>query len=465
MAAKVSAQRLEELAREAVLHPATALKTHQEQGGLIAQSADGVTLTDVHGKTYIDAMAGLWCVNVGYGRKELARAAAEQIEQLGYYHTFAGTSNPPQIELADRLLGLLRDRAGLEKPSKVFFGLSGSDANDTQIKLVRYYNNLLGRTEKKKIISRHSAYHGVSLASASLTGLPAFHAAFDLPMEGVLFASTPHHYRNAKPGESEEEFSDRLGGELEALIAREGADTIAAFIAEPLMGAGGVIPPPRGYFERIQPILAANDILLIADEVICGFGRLGSWFGSQHYGLKPDLISMAKGLTSGYVPLSAVVVSEEIWSVLEGGTDELGVFAHGYTYSGHPVSAAVALANLDILESEKLVENAARVGAHLQAGLRSALGEHPNVGEIRGEGMIMALEFVADRPSREPFDPALAMQKAVAAEAARLGLIVRPLPSAGAAVALSPPLCLSEADADRVTEILAEAVTTVMAAG
>ena len=465
MAKESPTQRLEQLARDAVLHPATALKTHQEQGGLIAQSADGVTLTDVHGKTYIDAMAGLWCVNVGYGRKELARAAAEQIEQLGYYHTFAGTSNPPQIELADRLLGLLRDRAGLEKPSKVFFGLSGSDANDTQIKLVRYYNNLLGRTEKKKIISRHSAYHGVSLASASLTGLPAFHAAFDLPMEGVLFASTPHHYRNAKPGESEEEFSDRLGGELEALIAREGADTIAAFIAEPLMGAGGVIPPPRGYFERIQPILAANDILLIADEVICGFGRLGSWFGSQHYGLEPDLISMAKGLTSGYVPLSAVVVSEEIWSVLEGGTDELGVFAHGYTYSGHPVSAAVALANLDILESEKLVENAARVGAHLQAGLRSALGEHPNVGEIRGEGMIMALEFVADRPSREPFDPALAMQKAVAAEAARLGLIVRPLPSAGAAVALSPPLCLSEADADRVTEILAEAVTTVMAAG
>jgi len=464
MATEASGQSLEKLARESVLHPATALRTYQEQGGLIAQRADGVTLTDVHGKTYIDAMAGLWCVNVGYGRRELARAASEQIERLGYYHTFAGTSNPPQIELADRLLGLLRSPGGLEKPSKVFFGLSGSDANDTQVKLVRYYNNLLGRPEKKKIISRHGAYHGVSLASASLTGLPAFHAAFDLPMEGVLFASTPHHYRNAKPGESEEEFSDRLGGELEALIAREGAETIAAFIAEPVMGAGGVMPPPRGYFERIQPILSANDILLIADEVICGFGRLGSWFGSQHYGLEPDLISMAKGLTSGYVPLSAVVVSEEIWSVLEGGTEELGVFAHGYTYSGHPVSAAVALANLDILESEKLVKNAARVGAHLQAGLRSALGEHPNVGEIRGEGMIMAVEFVADRPSREPFDPALAVQKAVAAEAARLGLIVRPLPSEGAAVALSPPLCLSEAEADRVTEILAEAVTTVMAA-
>jgi L-2,4-diaminobutyrate transaminase len=463
MATGARDQSLEKLARESVLHPATALSTYQKQGGLIAQSAEGVTLTDIHGKTYIDAMAGLWCVNVGYGRKELARAAAEQIEQLGYYHTFAGTSNPPQIELAGRLLGLLRDRAGLEKPSKVFFGLSGSDANDTQVKLVRYYNNLLGRPEKKKIISRHGAYHGVSLASASLTGLPAFHAAFDLPMEGVLFASTPHHYRNAKPGESEEEFSDRLGGELEALIAREGAETIAAFIAEPVMGAGGVIPPPRGYFERIEPVLAANDILLIADEVICGFGRLGSWFGSEHYGIQPDLISMAKGLTSGYVPLSAVVVSEEIWSVLEGGTEELGVFAHGYTYSGHPVGAAVALANLDLLESENMVENAARVGAHLQAGLRSALGEHPNVGEIRGEGMIMALEFVADRTSREPFDPAAAVQKAVAAEAARLGLIVRPLPSAGAAVALSPPLCLTEGDADRVVEILAEAVATVMA--
>ena len=463
MASDEFARRLETLDRESVLHPATALHTHQADGGMIADRARGVTLTDIHGKEYIDAMAGLWCVNVGYGRTELARAAAEQMEKLGYYHTFAGASNPPQIMLADRLLGLLRDEAGLEKPSRVFFGLSGSDANDTQVKLVRYYNNLLGRPEKKKIISRNSAYHGVSVASASLTGLPAFHAAFDLPMEGVLFASTPHHYHNAKPGESEEEFSERLAGELEALIAREGADTIAAMIAEPLMGAGGVIPPPSGYFDLIQPILAENDILLIADEVICGFGRLGSWFGSGHYGLQPDLISMAKGLTSGYLPLSAVVVSEEIWSVLERGSEELGVFAHGYTYSGHPVSAAVAMANLDIIESENLVDNAARIGSRLHAGMRSALGEHPNVGEIRGEGMIMALEFVADRTSKEPFDPTLAIQKAVAGEAARLGLIVRPLPSAGAAVALSPPLCLSETESDQIVEILTQAVTTVMA--
>ena len=351
----------------------------------------------------------------------------------------------------------------MEKPSRVFFGLSGSDANDTQVKLVRYYNNLRGRAEKKKIISRHGAYHGVSLASASLTGLPAFHHAFDLPMDGVLFTTAPHHYRNAKPGESEEEFSQRLADELEALIAREGADTVAAFIAEPVMGAGGVIPPPRGYFERIQPILTQHDILFIADEVICGFGRLGSWFGSGHYGLQPDLISMAKGLTSGYFPLSAVVVSEEVWSVLEAGSEEVGVFAHGYTYSGHPVGAAVALANLDILESENLVENAARVGSYLQDAVRGALEDHPNVGEIRGEGLIMAVEFVADRASKEPFDPALGIQKEVAAEAARQGLIVRALPSAGAAVALSPPLCLTEAEADQITEILAKAADTVLA--
>jgi L-2,4-diaminobutyrate transaminase len=463
MASDERVRRLETLDRETILHPATALHTHQAHGGLIAERGQGVMLTDIHGKQYIDAMAGLWCVNVGYGRPELARAAAEQMEKLGYYHTFAGASNPPQIELADRLLGILREKSGLEKPRRVFFGLSGSDANDTQVKLVRYFNNLRGRPDKKKIISRKSAYHGVSVASGSLTGLDAFHKAFDLPMEGVLFLSTPHHYRNAEPGESEEAFSQRLADELEALIAREGADTLAAFIAEPVMGAGGVIPPPRGYFERIQPILEHHEILLIADEVICGFGRLGSWFGSNHYGLQPDLISMAKGLTSGYIPLSAVAVSEEIWSVLKTGSEEIGVFAHGYTYSGHPVAAAVALANLDILDAENLVENAGRVGSLLQGRLRAALGDHPNVGEIRGEGMIMAVEFVADRASKEPFDSALGVHRAVVAEAARQGLIVRALPSAGAAVALSPPLCLSASEADQVAEILAKSVDSVLA--
>ncbi len=463
MASNESAKRLEALDREAILHPATALRAHQEHGGLIAERGRGILLTDIHGRDYIDAMAGLWCVNVGYGRRELADAAAAQIEKLGYYHSFAGASNPPQIELADRLLGLMRERAGLEKPSRIFFGLSGSDANDTQVKLVRYYNNLRGRPKKKKIISRKGAYHGVSVASGSLTGLEAFHYAFDLPMEGTLFADCPHFYRYAESGESEDAFSQRMADQLEALIAREGAETIAAFIAEPVMGAGGVIPPPRGYFDRIQPILSHHEILLIADEVICGFGRLGSWFGSGHYSLQPDLISMAKGLTSGYLPLSAVAVSDEIWSVLEAGSPEVGVFAHGYTYSGHPVSAAVAMANLDILESEDLVGNAARVGPYLQGRLRAALGDHPHVGEIRGEGMIMAVEFVSDRDSKLPFDPKLAVHRMICAEAANQGLIVRALPSEGAALALSPPLCLSETEADRISEILVKAVDTVLA--
>ncbi len=458
-----AARSLDDLDRASVLHPSTALSIHQNDGGLIIESADGVSVTDVHGRRYLDGGAGLWCVNVGHGRKELARAAAEQMEKLGYFHSFGGTSNPPQIVLADRLLRLLRDEAGLEKPSRVFFGLSGSDANDTQIKLVRYYNNLLGRPKKKKVISRKFAYHGVSVASASLTGIPSFHAAFDLPMEGILHLSTPHYYRHAHADEDEEAFSQRMANELESMIAAEGAETIAAFIAEPLMGAGGVIPPPRGYFERIQPILDEHEILFIADEVICGFGRLGSWFGSGHYGLQPDLISMAKGLTSGYFPLSAVVVSEEIWSVLEGGTKELGAFAHGYTYSGHPVGAAVALANLDLLESEAMVENAARVGRYLQDRLRKAIGDHPNVGEIRGEGLVMAIEFVEDRESKRFFEPGLGVHRLVSAEAARLGLLARALPGEGASVALSPPLCLDESEADQISEILANSVEAVMA--
>ena len=463
MTGGTSARSLGEIDRASILHPSTALGVHQHEGGLIIESADGVSVTDVHGKRYLDGGAGLWCVNVGYGRRELARAAVEQMEKLGYYHSFGGVSNPPQIVLADRLLHLLRDEAGLEKPSRVFFGLSGSDANDTQVKLVRYYNNLLGRPKKKKIISRRFAYHGVTLASASLTGIPSFHAAFDLPMQGILHTSTPHYYRHGRKNEDEDAFSQRMADELEALIACEGAETIAAFIAEPLMGAGGVIPPPRGYFERIQPILDEHEILFIADEVICGFGRLGSWFGSDHYGLQPDLISMAKGLTSGYFPLSAVVVSEQVWSVLEGGTRELGAFAHGYTYSGHPVGAAVALANLDLLESEAMVENAARVGRYLQDRLRTAIGDHPNVGEIRGEGLVMAVEFVEDRDSKRSFDPGMGVHRLVSAEAARLGLLARALPGEGASIALSPPLCLSESEADQISEILTKSVEAVMA--
>ncbi|MEE3328896.1 MAG: aminotransferase [Myxococcota bacterium] len=451
------AETLDIMDRRAVLHPNTPLAVHQQQGGLVVESGQGVMVRDVHGKSYLDSMAGLWCVNVGYGNAELGKAAADEMANLGYYHTFAGASNPPQIELADRLLHLLREEGGVKAASRVFFGLSGSDANDTHMKLIRYYNNLRGRPEKKKIIAREGAYHGLTLGSASLTGIPVFHKAFDLPLDGVVFVSTPHHYRFAHEGESEEEFAQRLADELEATIEREGPDTVAAFIAEPVMGAGGVMPPPRGYFDLIQPILRHHDILFIADEVICGFGRLGSWFGSNHYDLQPDLISMAKGLTSGYFPLSAAVISEEIWSVLESATPDVGIFAHGFTYTGHPVGAAVAMANLDIIERDDLVGNASRVGPYFHERMRAALGDHAHVGEIRGEGLIMAVEIVKDRGSKEGFDLDLAVPKKIVAQAAEEGLIARAMPT-GHAVGFSPPLCITKEEVDRVVEIFSKAV-------
>ena len=455
------AEQLRELDKSSVLHPVTSIRDHQTRGPLVIASGKGAEVVDIEGRRYIDAAAGLWCVNVGYGREALADAAADEMRRMGCFHSFNGASNEPQILLADRLLHLLRERGGFPNASRVFFGCSGSDANETQIKLVRYYNNLLGRPRKKKIISRGGAYHGLTIGAGSLTAIPIYHQPFDLPIEGVLYTSTPHAYHGAEAGESEEAYGERLARELENLIEREGADTIAAFIAEPIIGTGGVLVPPRGYFERIRPILREHDILLIADEVICGFGRLGSWFGSAHYSIEPDLMSLAKGLTSAYFPLSAVVLSEEIWQVLEQGADEVGVFAHGFTYSGHPVGAAVALANLDIIEQEGLVERAGFVGKRLRAGLAERLGEHPQVGEIRGEGLMLAVEFVADRASKRPFDADVKIHRRVMAEAQSRGLLVRALPF-GDVTSFSPPLCLSEEQADRIVDLCAASVESAV---
>jgi L-2,4-diaminobutyrate transaminase len=446
---------LEALDKERVLHPATSIADHLRTGPRIMSEGTGVMLTDVAGKRYLDAVAGLWCVNVGYGRAEIGDAMAAQARRLGYYHTFSSMSNEPQIRLADRLLGLVP--RGM---SKVFFGNSGSDANDTQVKLVWYYNNLRGRPGKKKIIARLQGYHGSTVASASLTGLPMFHRAFDLPIPNVLHTAAPYHYRAPEPDASEEEYAASLAAELDALIEREGPETVAAFIAEPVMGAGGVLVPPRTYFERVQAVLRRHDVLMIADEVICGFGRLGRRFGSDVYGIQPDLITVAKGLTSGYFPLSAVILSEKVWSVLQAGSPEIGAFAHGFTYSGHPVGAAAALANLDILLGEDLVGNSARTGAYLQASLRERLGAHPLVGEIRGLGLIAGVELVADRASRQPFDPALKIAYQVAARCFDDGLIVRALP-VGHVLALSPPLCITRPEVDRVVEGLDRAIRAI----
>jgi L-2,4-diaminobutyrate transaminase len=441
-----SSATLEALDKERVLHPATSIADHLKTGPRIMAEGAGVMLTDITGRKYIDAVAGLWCVNIGYGRTEVADAMAAQSRRLAYYHTFSSMSNEPQIRLADRLLKIAPGRM-----SKVFFGNSGSEANDTQVKLVWYYNNLRGLPRKKKIVARHQAYHGTTVATASLTGLPAFHKAFDLPITGILHTATPYHYRDAAPGQSEEAYATALAAELDRLIQREGPDTVAAFIAEPVMGAGGVLVPPATYFEKVQAVLRKHDVLMIADEVICGFGRLGRNFGSEVFGIEPDLVTAAKGLTSGYFPLSACFVSERVWAVLAEASPQTGAFAHGFTYSGHPVGAAAAMANLDILLGEDMVGNAARVGGYFQARLREAVGSHPLVGEVRGVGLIAGVELVADKAAKRPFEPETKVAYRVAQRCLEDGLIVRALP-VGHVVAFSPPLCITREQVDRVIE-------------
>lgn len=447
-----------DLDRRFVLHPFSALGDHARSGPRrMMVSGSGTTLTDDHGRTYLDAMAGLWCVNVGYGRPELADAMRDQALKLPYYHGFSSMATDVPAHLAERIIS--HAPAGM---SKVFFGLSGSDANDTQVKIVRRYNNLLGRPEKKKIISRERGYHGVSLASASLTGLAGVHATFDLPLEFARHVAAPSRLWGSSPDESDEAFSARLAEELEALIEREGAHTIGAFIAEPVQAAGGVIVPPKGYFEAIGAVLKRHDILLIADEVVCGFGRLGRWFGSEVFGIEPDLITVAKGLTSAYFPLSGTIVSEAVWDVLADDREGGSPFGHGYTYTAHPIGAAVAMANLDILEQDGLFEQALARGEHLRGALHAAFDDHPLVGEVRGTGLIAAVEFIAGHDPPKPFDPLGSVATAVTAAALERGVITRALPS-GDSIAFSPPFVVTEAEIDEIVSVTQEAVDAVAA--
>nr|WP_255218999.1 aminotransferase class III-fold pyridoxal phosphate-dependent enzyme [Paraburkholderia kururiensis] len=353
-----------------------------------------------------------------------------------------------------------RDHVEAAGMKKVYYGMSGSDANETQIKIVWYYNNVKGRPQKKKIISRQRGYHGSGIVTGRLTGLPGFHQCFDLPVERVGHTVCPHWYRQAPAGMSEEQFVAYCVDELEKLIAREGADTIAAFIGEPVMGTGGILPPPKGYWAAIQPVLKKHDILLICDEVVCGFGRLGSKMGAQHYGIEPDLITVAKGLTSAYAPLLGVIVSERVWDVIDQASQELGAMGHGWTYSGHPICAAAALANLEILERESITRNAAETGAYLQQQLHTAFDAHPLVGEVRGEGMLAALEFMADKDGRVPFDAALKVGPRVSAAALQRGLIARAMPN-GDILGFAPPLIASRADVDEIVQLAKAAVDDV----
>ncbi len=422
---------------DSVLHPYTNLKRHPEVGPLVITRGQGVRVYDESGKDYIEGLAGLWCTSLGWGEERLVEAAARQMRQLPFYHLFSHKTHDAGVELCARLL----DMAPVPM-SKVFLAGSGSEANDTAIKLIHYRSNALGLPDKKKIIAREKAYHGVTVATASLTGLVNNQRSFDLPIPGVLRAGCPHHYRFARQGESEEDFSTRLAEELDALILAEGPDTVAAFFAEPVMGAGGVIVPPAGYFPKIQAVLDKYDILLVVDEVICGFGRTGNMFGTETFGIRPDMMTLAKGLTSGYAPLSALMVNERVYAPVAEESGRIGVFGHGYTYGGHPVSAAVAVETLNIYAERDILSHVAKVGPVLQDGLR-AFRDHPLVGEARGIGLIGALELVADKQTRAPFPPELTMGAKVVAKAQDKGVILRAM---GDAVAFSPPLVISESE-------------------
>lgn len=444
--------------RQNFFHPSTHLAEFS-RGNLaqrVIKTASGCHIIDRFGNRLLDAFAGLYCVNAGYGRAEIAEAISKQAHELAYYHAYVGHGTEASITLSKMVL----DRAP-DHMSKVYFGLGGSDANTTNVKLVWYYNNILGRTEKKKIISRWRGYHGSGLVNGSLTGLKVFHNQFDLPLDRIIHTTAPYYYRRSDLSQSEQAFVAQCVADLEIIIEQEGPDTIAAFIGEPALGTGGLVPPPKGYWPAIQAVLERHDILLIADEVVTGFGRLGSMFGSDHYGMKPDLITIAKGLTSAYAPLSGSIVSERIWKVLENGTDELGPFGHGWTYSAHPIGAAAGVANLNLLDDLKLIENARSVGDYFMAGLRDALGDHPNVGDIRGEGLLGAVELVADRDGRVFFEPNAQIGAKVNAALLNRQVISRAMPE-GDILGFAPPFCLSKAEADQIIEKLTAAITEVL---
>jgi L-2,4-diaminobutyrate transaminase len=450
---------LDQWDRENFFHPSTHLAQHArgESPSRVIKTASGVHIEDRDGNKLLDAFAGLYCVNAGYGRREITDAIAAQAQELAYYHSYVGHGTEASITLSKMIL----DRAPANM-SKVYFGLGGSDANETNIKMVWYYNNILGRPEKKKIISRWRGYHGSGIVTGSLTGLELFHKKFDLPIEQVKHTMAPDYFRRDDLSQTEEQFTAACVADLEELIAREGADTIAGFIGEPVLGTGGIVPPPKGYWPAIQAVLKKHDILLIVDEVVTGFGRLGTMFGSDKYGLEADIITIAKGLTSAYAPLSGSIIGERMWKVLEQGTDENGPIGHGWTYSAHPIGAAAGVANLKLIDDLDLVSNAGSVGAYLNSSMKEALADHPHVGDVRGEGMLCAVEFVKDKDSRTFFDPADKIGAQVSATLlAQDKVIARAMPQADM-LGFAPPFCLSRDEVDTVVAATARAVKTVL---
>lgn len=437
----------------AVIYPTTNFKSTET---LILDRGEGVYVYDKQGKRYIEGLAGLWCTSLGYSNQELIDAANSQMGQIGFSHTFGGKAHEVGMALSDKLTAMVP-----MNNAKVFFGNSGSDANDSHIKMLRYYFNAIGKPEKYKIISRERAYHGVTVAAACLTGLAPNHTHFDLPFDamGILRTDAPHYYRGGLPGESETDFVDRIVGNLEALIKAEGAHTIAAFIAEPITGASGVIVPPAGYYEKVQALLKQHDILFWADEVITGFGRTGSDFGATTMHIeKPDMMTFAKQLSSAYMPISASVIKGDMYEAMIEPSSEVGVFGHGYTYSGHPTACAVALKTLEIYERDNLFAHAAAVGDYMQQRLRQ-FADHPLVGEVRGKGLIGAIEMVANKQTGEAFSGG-----AVGAHALQIcqdnGVILRAV--AGSSLAFCPPLIISRDQIDEIMSVVAKALDSAL---
>ena len=428
-----------------LINPNSNLADVKRRGPSVHVRAEGVYLWDNQGKQYIEGLAGLWCTALGYGVTELGEVAKQQIEKLAYSQLFTGITNEPSVQLAEMLMNMVPIDAG-----RVFFGLSGSDANDTQVKLQWHYSNLIGRPERKKIISRWNAYHGVTVVSGSLTGLAPFHKNFDLPIDRVKHTNSPYYYREANEGETEDEFTTRLANNLEDLIVEEGPETVAAFIAEPILGAGGVIVPPDGYYEKIQRVLTKYNVHFISDEVINGFGRTGSRFGCQTMGINPTTMSVAKALSSAYLPISAVIIPEFMYDVFEKATEESKLFGHGFTYSGHPVAAAVAVRNLELMEERGVYDHVRDLTPIFQERLRS-FEDHPLVGNVRGEGLIGAIELVKNKVTRESFDAKHAVGVHCMDRCRSHGLISRAV--AGDSLAFCPPLIIT---ADQIDEMFSK---------
>jgi len=437
--------------RAHLVHPVTNLKANLATGPLVLAKGEGIYLWDTEGNRYIDGFAGLWNVNVGHGRHELAVAAAEQIDEVAFVPTFFGLSSPAAIELSAKLAELFPGDL-----NHMHYASGGAEANESALKIARYYWYLQGQPEKIKILSRKHGYHGIAMGALAATGIPAYHEGFGPGVPGYVHLSAPYDYRFNTENLDEAGFVAQLARELEETIAREGAGTIAAMIAEPVQGAGGVVVPPTRYWDAITPILKQNNILLIADEVICGFGRTGSMFGAQTYNFQPDMATFAKGVTSGYIPLGGVALSDGVFDVM---AEPDRMFMHGFTYSGHPVACAVGLRNIQIIEDENLSANAGTQGAYLLGQLQANLGNHANAGNIRGKGLMLMVELVADRATKAKFDPALNNGPKLQAATRKRGLIIR---ASNDGIAIAPPLTITQSEADTVATIITEAVHEVL---